>query len=259
VAVLIASLVALRATFNRAAPRRDKTSDGWIGNAAHAATVSSHNPDESGNVPIHDADRIDEVHAIDVDGDLNATDARGRFTMMRAVRQLVVDHRAGRESRLRYIIFERTIWSASWGWAAREYTGANPHDHHMHADGSYDSAKERDTRPWNIGFVETDMALTDKFTTGRYAGQTMQDALNDIGTNAALAAGRTDYLANKLGLASRLDAILAAAVDDGNTTVTMTPEDRAALAAQLAEAIAAPTAAEIADAVQDEAADRLRE
>jgi hypothetical protein len=154
--VLIPSLVALRETFNRAAPRRDKASDGSIGDAAHAGSSSDHNPDETGTVPIRDADSVNEVHAIDVDENLRATDTRGSFTMLRAVRQLVADHRSGAENRLRYIIYERTIWSDSWNWSARNYTGANPHDHHAHFSGSYDTARERNTRPWNIGFVEVD-------------------------------------------------------------------------------------------------------
>lgn len=158
-AVLTRSLNSLKGTFDRAAPNRDKTSDGWIGNELHAASVSSHNPDETGNVPVHDADTINEVHAIDVDEDLRAEDVIGPFTMMRAVRQLVEDHRTGRENRLRYIIYEGTIWSASWGWTAREYTGTNPHDHHAHYDGSYETAKENDTSPWNIGFVEGPMDI----------------------------------------------------------------------------------------------------
>jgi hypothetical protein len=156
--VLTPALVKLRDTFNRLAPSRDKASDGAVGNLAHAQSVSSHNPDETGAVPIHDADTVNEVHAIDVDETGPwPTDARGQFTMMRAVRQLIEDHRAGRENRLRYIIYESTIWSGTWGWGARDYTGANPHDKHAHFDGSYDTARERDTSPWNIGYVEDEM------------------------------------------------------------------------------------------------------
>lgn len=169
--VLIPSLVALRDTFNRYCPKRDKTTDGWIGNEAHAAAVSDHNPDETGNVPIHDADHINEVHAIDVDKDLRATDARGAFTMDRAVRQIVEDHRAGRERRLRYVIFDGEIWSASWGWSARAYTGANPHDQHAHFSGSYDSAREADDSPWNIGFVEDDMPTAEEIAEAVWAKQ----------------------------------------------------------------------------------------
>lgn len=41
-AILIASLAALRAEFDEIAPTRDKSSDGWIGDAAHADRTSDH-------------------------------------------------------------------------------------------------------------------------------------------------------------------------------------------------------------------------
>lgn len=150
---LIDSLTVLRGQLDALAPDRDKSSDGWIGDLAHQATPSDHNPDSRGL-----------VHAIDVDETGPWPDG---FTLMRAVRQIVTDHRAGRETRLTYVIYERTIWSASWGWAPRTYTGANPHDHHAHFSASYDTARERDTRPWNLGHQppaaaqEDDVSKTD--------------------------------------------------------------------------------------------------
>jgi len=152
--VLVPSLVALRNAFNAVNPNRDKSSDGSIGDPAHASSSSDHNPDETGNVPIDDADSTNEVHAIDVDDTGPWPDG---FSMMKAVRQLVTDHRSGAENRLRYIIYERTIWSASWGWTASAYDGSNPHDKHAHFSASYNSARERDTSPWNIGYVEDEM------------------------------------------------------------------------------------------------------
>ncbi|MEJ3749141.1 hypothetical protein WEI85_38500 [Actinomycetes bacterium KLBMP 9797] len=221
-AVLTPALAELRATFNWLNPRRDKSSDGWIGDAAHSATSSDHNPDESGTVPIRDPDSLNEVHAVDVDetGPWPADD-RGAFSLMRAVRQLVTDHRAGRERRLRYIIYERTIWSASWSWTAREYTGANPHDKHAHFSGSYDSALERDTRTWNIGFLEDDMANV---------RQRDWDAL--IWRVAALVAARTTVaggpipgeavvLSQKvIGIEQKLTAVLGAVAGVDEATAT---------------------------------------
>jgi hypothetical protein len=156
VATLIPALVELRAAFNRLNPNRDRRSDGWIGDAAHRSSTSDHNPDDTSGSSTEqtDSDRTPEVHAVDVDETGPwPHDARGPWTLMRGVRQIITDCRAGRERRLRYVIYERTIWAASWGWAARAYTGANPHDHHAHFSGSYDTALERDTRPWNIGWV----------------------------------------------------------------------------------------------------------
>lgn len=146
-AVLIPSLAALREEFDRLAPDRDKSSDGWIGDASHSSGSSDHNPDESGNVPIHDADTTDEVHAIDVDEDLRLD---GEVTMEDCVQHLLAECRAGREDRLRYMIYERRIWSASDGWREEYYSGSNPHDKHAHFSGSYDSDDEADTSSWGI-------------------------------------------------------------------------------------------------------------
>ncbi len=110
---LVHSLDGLRAEFNDVNPARDRSSDGWIGNAEHARTISDHNPDDFGM-----------VNAIDVDVD--------GVPMGRIVAFLVAECHAGRETRLQYIIYRRTIWSRSWGWTARAYHGHNPHTKHAH-------------------------------------------------------------------------------------------------------------------------------
>lgn len=130
---LTPALTALRTDFNLAFPRRQKASDGWIGDAAHAGRDSDHNPDSRGL-----------VHAIDVDRDL--VDG----TMSRVVEQLVDDHRAGRDRRLTYVIWQRRIASATHGWRWRAYYGSNPHTEHAHFSGSADPALERDTRAWRL-------------------------------------------------------------------------------------------------------------
>lgn len=244
---LTLALTTLRATFNIIAPNRDKASDGSIGDPAHASSSSDHNPDETGNVPIRDADSINEVHAIDVDdsGPWPA-DARGPFTVMRAVRQLVSDHRAGRENRLRYVIYERTIWSASWGWAARDYTGANPHDHHAHFSGSYDTAKERDTRPWNIGYVPVEETVS---ATDVIEGMNKPVEWRSTGVrDAAVAAGWTGLYSSR----ALLEYLFAATVLDG-------PRDKAEILAAVA-GVDEEVMRGLGDASQDDAtvADALR-
>lgn len=143
---LIPSLVQLRAEFNAIAPARDKGSDGSVGDLAHQQNSSDHNPDETGNVPIRDVDKINEVHAIDVDVDLRAPGV----TMEDVVQYLLQRCRSGAETRLRYIIFNKRIWSASQEWRQQRYTGANPHDHHAHFSGSYNTGQEYDTSSWEL-------------------------------------------------------------------------------------------------------------
>jgi hypothetical protein len=119
--VLIPCLKALFAEFDKIAPSRDHASDGSVGDTAHQEESSDHNPDETGNVPIHDADHVNEVHAIDVDNTLRQTD----LTMEKVVQFLLARCRSGVERRLRYMIYDRRIWSASSGWVQKTYTGSS--------------------------------------------------------------------------------------------------------------------------------------
>lgn len=154
-AVLVPCLGKLRAELNAIAPDRDRTSDGTIGDAAHQRTVSDHNDDEVGRVPIYDADSKHEIHAYDADADLRTAG----LTMLMVVLFIIGRCRAGVENRLRYVIFNRTIWEASNAWQARPYTGSSPHTEHAHFSASYDTAREADTRPWRLEDIP--VALTD--------------------------------------------------------------------------------------------------
>jgi hypothetical protein len=154
--ILVPCLVTLRSEFNAIAPARDKASDGSIGDIAHSQVSSDHNPDETGRTPTEDADSINEVHAVDVDKDLR----RSGWTMQKAVEIIVVRHRQGRDDRLQNVIYNRRIWSRSWGWTARVYTGANAHTQHAHFSARYTTAQERDTRPWGLLEAEDDDMAT---------------------------------------------------------------------------------------------------
>lgn len=156
--ILIPCLEQLFAEFDRIAPRRDKASDGRVGDTAHQQESSDHNPDETGNVPIHDADKVNEVHAIDVDNNLNESD----LTMEKVVQFLLGRCRSGVEKRLRYIIYNRRIWSASSGWVQKTYSGASAHTEHAHFSASYETAREADTSSWHLAdLLEDDMQDAD--------------------------------------------------------------------------------------------------
>lgn len=128
---LISGLILLRAEFDDINPNRDRHSDGWIGDTAHQQHVSDHNPDVNG-----------VVHAIDVDKD--------GVPMGRIVAFIVARCRAGQERRLQYVIYRRTIWSASWGWKARAYKGVNPHLEHAHFSESRDGSLTHGAGSWGI-------------------------------------------------------------------------------------------------------------
>jgi hypothetical protein len=101
----------LRDQANAKAPNRGKSSDGTIGDRAHASRASDHNP------------RGGIVHALDLTHD----PGRGMDVHALANRLL-----ASRDPRIKYIISNRRIGSAKGGWAWRRYTGSNPHSKHMH-------------------------------------------------------------------------------------------------------------------------------
>lgn len=111
---LAQSLVALRNEVNARWPRRDKASDGWIGDASHSARKSSHNPDyANGGV----------VRGLDIDVDDNDPSSNLRAEVLKAV--------IG-DSRVWYVISNGIIYSRTYNWAARRYTGSNPHTKHVH-------------------------------------------------------------------------------------------------------------------------------
>jgi hypothetical protein len=141
------------------APARAKDSDGWIGDTAHQQETSDHNPDETGSVPIHDADTINEVHAIDVDNDLRITVPGYADPMEGAVQHTLSRCRSGQERRLRYVIYNRRIWDYRSAWQQKPYTGPSAHTEHAHFSFSYDSALEADTSSWYFEEI-IDMDLT---------------------------------------------------------------------------------------------------
>lgn len=144
-AYLIASLDSLFDEFDAIAPERDRSTDGWIGDTSHSASNSDHNPDETGNTAHEDSDNKDEVHAIDVDKDLKQT-----FSMEDCVQFILDRCRAGKEKRIRYIIFNSRIWEAAEGWKQQSYSGSNPHDKHAHFSASYETKHEEDRGSWGL-------------------------------------------------------------------------------------------------------------
>lgn len=122
---LAPSLDRLRTQINREWPARDTTSDGWIGDASHAARKSDHNPDwTSGGV----------VRAIDVDKDGIEVD--------RLLAAVMSDDRTA------YVIFERRIWTPGGGW--RTYTGLNAHLSHIHISIKHTAQAAASERDWAL-------------------------------------------------------------------------------------------------------------
>lgn len=133
---LAPSLDMLRSEVNTLFPGRDKTSDGWIGDPSHAARPSDHNPnwDATGR-------RRGIVHALDLDVDDN--DPR------RDMRKIVLEAVIG-DPRAWYVISNGIIYSRTYDWQARRYTGSNPHFTHIHISIRYDEYAEFNRDRWIV-------------------------------------------------------------------------------------------------------------
>lgn len=102
-----------------------------VGDAAHKLSSSDHNEDDTpgSRTPQTDADSNPEHRAIDVMLGPAFTKADGD----RLVADLLADPEA--RKRLMNIIWYGGIWSRSWGWTRRTYTGSDPHTNHPHISG----------------------------------------------------------------------------------------------------------------------------
>jgi hypothetical protein len=126
------AIARLFAEADTANPRRDKRSDGVVGDLRHQARKSGHNPDGRGVVVAGD---------VDVDGlDMAGAVERARQAVL-----------AGRLPQLAggFIIYAARITSPDFTrWLS--YEGDNPHVTHGHFETAHDPERADDSRPWNI-------------------------------------------------------------------------------------------------------------
>lgn len=140
--VVVPSLRALDAELTSVAPKR--TLPTWFrGDAAHRTRPSDHNEDDTPGVRSEssDSDSIPEIRAGDYRLPFNAP-----FSAESFVQWLVKECRAGRITWIKYIIFNKRIWTASTGWVTRAYTGSNTHAGHVHVSSKPDTASENSTK-----------------------------------------------------------------------------------------------------------------
>lgn len=128
-AALVPALATLRDQFNRRYPNRSKLSDGWIGDPAHAARASYHNPDKNG-----------WVHALDV-----THDPKNGVDIDRITDELV----ASNDNRILELIANGLYWSyKNRRWV--KYNGSNPHRKHFHITVKPGLATALDGRAWGL-------------------------------------------------------------------------------------------------------------
>lgn len=118
---------------------KSRPNDGTIGDQAHAARSSEHNPDNDPDPMPHGA-----VSAIDVYTDANGKTwiSDAQFDRFLAVLQ--------KDSRVWYVIHKGHIWSRTHGFEKREYDGANPHTTHVHISLMQTKAAHDSTASWKI-------------------------------------------------------------------------------------------------------------
>jgi hypothetical protein len=120
---LAPSLARARTAVNTRWPGRDKRSDGWIGDQAHQARTSDHNPAASG-----------VVRALDLDKDgLHVPTVLAAFILHGATR---------------YVIHRRKIYHVDNLFKPKAYTGANPHEGHIHVSIEHSKQAENWSGGW---------------------------------------------------------------------------------------------------------------
>lgn len=139
------SLEVLRKQLNEMFPNRSKVSDGGIGNAEHASRDSDHNP------YIKDKNNVGVVTARDFTFDNNPADGIGIDCHWLA--KVLVE---SKDSRIKYIIWNGRMISSypaqglpAWTW--RNYSGKNPHKHHLHLSVVADELLFNNEIKWNLG------------------------------------------------------------------------------------------------------------
>ncbi len=227
-----------RSQVNARFPNRKKDAEGTVGDLAHQVEESSHNPDLTGLPEWADGDSKDEVRAWDMDSTLNDPSV---------TTQQYVDHirklpNVGKI--IRYMIYNRKIYSSDNGFVARDYTGNDPHTNHVHHTYQFtQAADENATFDFKLDQLGDTMSVEDVtaglekfFARTEKDGQTTSRIGRDWGDqfvpNPFSAEGKTrawKLLQDLANSNKRLESAVAALAKAATTDV-----DEAALAAALA-------------------------
>jgi hypothetical protein len=138
----VAGITTLRNQINRRWPKRDRRSDGVIGNREHAARTSDHNPDARGL-----------VHALDIDADLDPKDPGAA---QRLANQIVAYAASGipGSNRIKYVVYDNKIASGTYAnsmWTWRK--GNWGHEHHIHV--SFTTKGENNAQRFPLPILNT--------------------------------------------------------------------------------------------------------
>ena len=173
-------------------PNRSRASDGTLGDPAHAARQSDHNPDADGVVLAADLTH-DPANGCDAHAWAEATRLRCRD---------------GEERRPSYIISNGRICSPTGNWAWRTYTGSNAHTHHVHT--SINKSEANDDSPWfteeGLTVAEVQQIIDTLTGVVQRQGKLTRQTIRNL--------YRAETKANRRLSDAEIDAILAAIEDD---------------------------------------------
>jgi hypothetical protein len=134
--------VTLRNQVNKRWPKRDKRSDGWIGDKAHAGRQSDHNPDARGL-----------VHALDIDADLDPKDPGAA---QRLANQIVAYAASGipGANRIKYVVFNDQIASGTYANSMWKWRGSG-YGHFRHLHISFSAKGENNAQTYPLPILNT--------------------------------------------------------------------------------------------------------
>lgn len=146
-----AGLKTLKAQFDAAFPGRDRASDGAIGDAAHSARSSDHNPNSRGY-----------VCARDFDEDVKPKSKAESERLMRRFGNELAEYAASGlpgSDRVKYVVYEDRVASGTYRSSWWKFRGSGyGHTHHLHL--SVTQAAEKDGQRWPLpifGFPSFDV------------------------------------------------------------------------------------------------------
>jgi hypothetical protein len=139
---LVAGGVTLRDQVNKRWPKRDKRSDGWIGDKAHAGRQSDHNPDAQGL-----------VRALDIDADLDPKDPGAA---QRLANQIVAYAASGipGANRIKYVVFNDQIASGTYANSMWQWRGSG-YGHLRHIHVSFSTKGENNAQTYPLPILNT--------------------------------------------------------------------------------------------------------
>jgi hypothetical protein len=131
---LCAGGVRLRNQVDARFPKRDKRSDGWIGDKAHAERISDHNPVEG------------VVYALDLDENMGKGRARNGRTAQYLADQLLMYAKSDLpgHNRLKYVVYEGKIASGTYKKTWWQWRGGKDWGHYQHIHVSFNKSAKHD-------------------------------------------------------------------------------------------------------------------